>query len=598
MSDSSITGNLPLSGAADLQAQSTVKETQKNQTVIIGGHKYNVTNNNLPTKNVSTVVEKIRANLSNMDATSQKNVEKYATGRAEVAGKKVAQFDKILSTPLLGKIVQKIVTLLSVILPKQIQPGQLQDIKFATEWKKERAEYKQLAGEVALKNMPVANTKLASTFVNVNESYINKKNDITKFEEAANDPSRTQGFRDGQAGRANQAREGLIKEERRLVASNFEEFSTNLISQIPNVATNKTLNSSSMPNKSDLNNNGLSIKKENLTITIGESAKIDRDDIEVPLLVVEKAIINGEELTMYKNKAFYDEASGMLYMDREDARYHDHVIVSGGEGKPSVMSLADGSGHGENARPMAKSIAEVAHNYVSEKINDCRDLHEMLKAQMEGLKIANDQAAEQNIEGQTTFIQTALIGNILSGIAVGDSKLFVFRSQQEGGWACLDPLKNSKGTLDAKDAGGQLSGRQEDNGAATELNTTQAFAMALEEGDVVFMCSDGFVDNFNPSINKAHPDEIDANTDSKEWILNDPAHLKIAQEYSQKTITDQIKNCKTGKEINDALKSFIQDNTREKKVEFLTNPNKETEKTYKGKLDDAASCFMLYTSKK
>jgi len=82
-----------------------------------------------------------------------------------------------------------------------------------------------------------------------------------------------------------------------------------------------------MPKTQDLNNHGLSIKREMCTF-FSETEVIDRDEEEMELECVSKATIDGKEYDFTKSregKAYF--LDGRLYSAPEDARYHDYVIA-------------------------------------------------------------------------------------------------------------------------------------------------------------------------------------------------------------------------------------------------------------------------------
>lgn len=580
------------------QQESSIQREDPKTSVQVGVHKLAIKQDNLPTNSPDRIRAIVLGNLPDMADSTIRSASRYFGGRAQLAERKVETSEKLLSNRILGPIIKRILQL------GTFGSRTLEDIRHVAAWKVEAYEFKALAEEIRdaqLARAQTADPRAAASFVRSSDEYAGAQREIDRLTKELAELRASGGSDAAIMSKQSQLDSEVLRQtrlERLLVADNYNQFKANLIDQIPNLMVAHREYSLEIPLASDFNNNGMPLPAANIKAREGvPQASIDRDGEDIPLIPVEKAVINGEEHTMARGFGYYDPAAEMLFMERDDARYHDVVLVSGGNNKPAVMSLADGSGHGEMARPVAKRIAEVAHNHVAESIQECADLHHILSTQLDAVKLANDSAASDNIEGQTTFIQTAIVGNVLSCVSVGDSKVFVFRPKADGqGWTCIDPLQNGKGTLDAKNAGGQLSGIQEENGKYTELNAINAFAMYLEEGDIVFACSDGYVDNFNPAINHEKLGDLDGTLAGGDWELENPAHIKAAQGYSKKLIEELIRDCSTGEEINDALKAYIQTNTLEKKIQFLTNPSRETESKFRGKLDDAASCYMVYAT--
>lgn len=464
---------------------------------------------------------------------------------------------------------------------------------------------KRRYSELALKLMPLARP---SNFVETclqNEDVERKKEKIKGI---------TESIKEKEAAKVNSAEKvnsadqkelnalyfNLFTEERRLltlakpiVPGNFEVFIESVLGQVPNLSLAKKA-TLSCPVKNDLNNNGMYIK-DGWTVDFSANPSfIDRDGVDFPLYPATRIQIGGEWIQL---EGFFEPSTRMLYSSLDDARYHDDVIVSGGQGKPVLMTLTDGSGHDQNARPIAKSIAGLAHDYANTRLNRCKDIHSALEVLIKGVKHAVDVIEEMALnpnkkglnDGATTFIQAAMIDNVLTGVFVGDSALVVFRPNPNGqGWTVLDPLQNAKGTLDAKDAGAQLSGSPRES----DLHAISAFAMLLEEGDVVFMGSDGYFDNFNPILNHQKVSDLDPKRD-EQWGSENPTHLELANQYAKKKLEDVVQDCESGEDIHRSLQRFITKNTHMKKMQLFTKP--QVMRPYPGKLDDAASCCVVHT---
>lgn len=278
-------------------------------------------------------------------------------------------------------------------------------------------------------------------------------------------------------------------------------------------------------------------------------------------------------------------------MNPSDARYHDHVLVSTKNNCP-IITLCDGSGHNPGAAEIAITTAEAAHKKIAGDIQNCKDIHGVLLAQLNALNEANEASKKSKVIGSsTTFIQTAVVGNTLTGVVLGDSKVFIFRPKEGGGWHAIDPLGNIKGTLDGTVAGGQIVGQK---GQYSDMHNIHAFTYPLNAGDVVYVCSDGVVDNFDPSTSHAKDSKIKP----EEWEVENPKHIQISLIEAQQKMEEVVKNCKSGQEIGNAINNYIEKLTTAKKLMLATTAPMERvnmrESNFPGKLDDAASAFYVH----
>ena len=350
--------------------------------------------------------------------------------------------------------------------------------------------------------------------------------------------------------------------------------------------------SASPPEKGDLNNNGLEITKNDKFILDTSSTKtIERNGEKLILFKVTSAIID-EKPYAFTN-AYFDSTSSRIYDQPENGRYHDHVLVSE-KYSPPIITLCDGSGHGPGAAETAIVTAEKAHKTLSDKIKGCKSIHAVLMCQLEALMEANKEAGNKtDVSGSsTTYIQTAVVGDQLTGVVLGDSKVFVFRPKKEGGWEAIDPLGNLKGTLDATESGGQIVANN--STPQSDLHKVHAFTYKLQSGDVVYVCSDGVVDNFDPSTSLPKDSPIKPD----EWKLEDPAHIQISLSEAKKQMEALVENCRTGEEIRNIIAKHIEEKTKAKKLMLMTTTSEQRvnlkESDFPGKLDDAAAAVYVY----
>jgi serine/threonine protein phosphatase PrpC len=402
----------------------------------------------------------------------------------------------------------------------------------------------------------------------------------------------------------------------------FEDFSTALISQFTNAEIDQAKNSKTSPQSHDLNNNGLKIDRENCTFT-GEKKTIQVNDTFVEAELVSKFIKDGEEHSVSTiedkmeghdeidfSKAYYYE--GRLYSGIEDIRYHDKAAVSGGSGEPAVITVTDGSGHSNGAKQAADKGNKAAHDHIKDNIKNCTTLHEVLHLQMQAVKLAANAVEALSIDApkppKTTYIQTIQVGDILTGAAIGDSKAYIFRKDENGKWTAIDPMGNIKNTLDVSQAGSQLG---EVGTGIAGLAGVHLFTCKLQPGDIVYVCSDGITDNIEPGLNDVTPKEA-ANQFKEEfadiademWQVKTPKHIELATKVAANKLTEIIQdgNGNNGAEHSRAINSFLEANTEVKKFKLLTAREEGIElgieKRYNGKLDDGVSAYVEYNPPK
>ncbi|MBA2368451.1 MAG: protein phosphatase 2C domain-containing protein [Candidatus Protochlamydia sp.] len=401
----------------------------------------------------------------------------------------------------------------------------------------------------------------------------------------------------------------------------FEDFCTAIISQFTNAEINPAKNSENSPQFHDLNNNGLKIDRENCTFT-GEKKSIQVNDAFVEVELVSDFRIDGKEYSVSTvedkmeghavdfSKAYFYE--GRLYSGIEDVRYHDKAAVSGGSGEPAVMTATDGSGHSNGAKQAAEKGNKAAHDHINDNIKNCTTLHEVLHLQMQAVKLAANAVEElAKVEPKppkTTYIQTIQVGDILTGAAIGDSKAYIFRKDENEKWTALDPMGNIKNTLDVSKAGSQLG---EVGSGTAGLAGVHLFACKLQPGDIVYVCSDGISDNIEPGLNGVNPKEAAnkfedeyADIGDEQWQNITPKHIELATKYAANKLTEIIQNGNgnNGADHLRAINNFLEANTEEKKLKLLTAREEAIEhgieKRYHGKLDDGVSAFMEYNPKR
>jgi hypothetical protein len=150
--------------------------------------------------------------------------------------------------------------------------------------------------------------------------------------------------------------------------------------------------------------------------------------------------------------------------------------------------------------------------------------------------------------------------------------------------------------LDGDDAGGQLTNSNPSGGDIHQIHLCK---FKLEPNDIVYIGSDGVVDNLDPSVNLISPENVAVSLDKetsikdKEWQLKNELHVNLATKASTVRFAEIIQGCKSGKDISEKMNEFLEVNTSEVKTAFLTKYRAKSDQ-YQGKMDDAASAFFEY----
>ena len=166
-----------------------------------------------------------------------------------------------------------------------------------------------------------------------------------------------------------------------------------------------------------------------------------------------------------------------------------------------------------------------------------------------------------------------------------------------------DVLGEAKTKLDPRDPGGLLSGQAS---VTPDIERMRAFAFTLEPGDVVFACSDGIVDNFDPSNLHEPTDTSESNRqytpaalggegDKWEHDKANPDHVALAQQKTAEDMANVVKGARNGQELSDKLyEAAVARTDKEKLLQFATGESYQKHESGGGKNDDAASAFFEY----
>lgn len=279
---------------------------------------------------------------------------------------------------------------------------------------------------------------------------------------------------------------------------------------------------------------------------------------------------------------------GKIYLYSAVSKYHDATGYATTAKGTKILTVCDGAGQHDSSTIAAQTAAQASEDFLMTHIDQAKNLQEQVATQLRGIKAAHDKMALQEDGGSTTFVQCALAGNILSGVSLGDSKAFIFRPKSEGGWSCIDASHYYKGVFDTKNPGGAL------HTGVSEVSKLRAFAMGLKTGDVVYLCSDGVVDGFEPvSTDRFNGRGI-------EWDDNPQTNPHLAEDiaYADREMATRmenvIKEARTGAEIQQTIEIYLGRATQERKIRSFEDSRFKIEDRDGAKLDDAGSVFFEF----
>lgn len=232
------------------------------------------------------------------------------------------------------------------------------------------------------------------------------------------------------------------------------------------------------------------------------------------------------------------------------------------------LGLADGCGQNIGATlSAARVLDEITSYLIVSDLNKSKSVREALKIEFQALKHAQEVLLKEadEIGGDTTLTFCLLKGNSLTGLSVGDSKIFILR-RNESDWKIFDLASTSR--TSPEDCGGRIVGTD----SKPELAGLTFFSFKLMQGDIVFLCSDGVSDCFDPAILKN----------------GSPSLIKNLEDVLREN------SCRDMEEIEDILVKELQIRTFEEKRQLLAGADRVEPLQGFGKLDNANMCFYTY----
>jgi serine/threonine protein phosphatase PrpC len=367
---------------------------------------------------------------------------------------------------------------------------------------------------------------------------------------------------------------------------------------IPVKAKFSKFSSTSFPSKMDLNNNGWYVNTADLTYKevagVSKQIQIERGKEKIALYEVEK--IHGIPIDSEKgNRAYYNKVDQRLYATKEDAIYHDAVLATGGCGKPVIITICDGCGKGAGSALVASKAVETGHQNTHGKIKTCSYTHDVFRLLFSSLKMAQNTVIELDSERDTTYLQIAILESFLLGVTGGDCKAFIFRkSAYAEAWICIDLTPDSRDSTDLTNPGGFIKASKY---LPPDLIGMKAFYFNLEPEDILYVCTDGVTDNFDPRVLLKKPSELNIPSKDDCWEHIDrksPENIQKIEDFIRKGMEKLVTGCHNEEEIYNRIAIHIQTMQSQRMLPYLTNIHAREWELFPSKSDDAANVSFTY----
>jgi hypothetical protein len=203
-------------------------------------------------------------------------------------------------------------------------------------------------------------------------------------------------------------------------------------------------------------------------------------------------------------------------------------------GRRMIVAIADGCNWGTAPQEAAKSASTAFVEFLGRhhhKICDVRQAGDVLAL---AVSVASDKISEGKEEwqiGTTTLAGGIMFENIdpsikqpyvWAGISIGDCKMFRYSTATR---TITDITESNRTNLtDPSDPGGRLGPHLP--GGNPDLRNLRVYMEACDAGDLIFMCSDGVHDNFDPQHLGDKPED---------WQLNYPTWEEASDKAFEQT---------------------------------------------------------------
>lgn len=177
-------------------------------------------------------------------------------------------------------------------------------------------------------------------------------------------------------------------------------------------------------------------------------------------------------------------------------------------GNRCLMTLADGCNWGVQVAAAARIAADAMLDYQKRHMRECSTLRDAVMLMLRGFNVAHSRIIEGRDEetmfqaGTTTIISSMFFELddseserwAVVALSVGDCKMLRLSSKTG---KISDLTEGNRCNLnDARDPGGRIGPYKD--GGAPDLRNIMSYWRALDEGDIIMLCSDGVHDNVDP----------------------------------------------------------------------------------------------------
>ena len=172
----------------------------------------------------------------------------------------------------------------------------------------------------------------------------------------------------------------------------------------------------------------------------------------------------------------------------------------------SILALADGVSWGQKSRLAATCSIYASVTYLNEHLPSCKKTREVFRLILKAFE-----KAHQCIVSQQGTMTTLCVGVVVPlpeknryafcVVNVGDSYAYVF-NRHYGVKEVTEASHPIEDARDMKHCGGALGPA---DGCNPDISNLTCSYVVLEKGDLVFLCSDGISDNFDPVVAKFSP---------------------------------------------------------------------------------------------
>ena len=218
----------------------------------------------------------------------------------------------------------------------------------------------------------------------------------------------------------------------------------------------------------------------------------------------------------------------------------------------SIIAVADGCNWGTGPAEAAIRASKAFIDHMNKSRDLFRSTNLVAHLCLDGIVAAhNSIIAGPYIEGKSIGT-TTLLGGVLAKVilpnqkdnepknikdwvfifaSIGDCKAFLYDKKKKTVEE-LTPDSRGENFMDASDCGGRI-GPYIDGGP--DLRNLEVFMSPCHEGDIIFVCSDGVHDNFDPQMQGETPKDLGATCDTWETIDATQAN-SIKAEYRCKRL--------------------------------------------------------------